>query len=255
MPTTAPVLAPADLPRLDVQSSSSAPLDFDPNALAVHTQDLRRIYRVGTREVHALRGISMDVESGRFVALKGRSGSGKTTLINCVGGLDQPTAGTVHIFGRNIAELNDRQRTAWRARHLGFIFQSFGLLPTLSAYENVELMLRLAGAHRRQRHDRTIYCLTLVGLSRWIQHRPYEMSGGQQQRVAIARALANAPQLILADEPTGELDSSTAREILSIFRRIVDEEHVSILMTSHDPLVDDYVDTIFRLQDGQIVES
>jgi putative ABC transport system ATP-binding protein len=241
---------PAATPHVSV-----AKLDFDPNALAVQTEGLRRIYKVGTREVHALRGISVDVESGRFVAMKGRSGSGKTTLINCIGGLDQPTSGSVQIFGRNIARLNDKQRTAWRAKHLGFIFQSFGLLPTLSAYENVELMLRLAGAPRRQRHDRTVYCLTLVGLSKWMHHRPYEMSGGQQQRVAIARALANGPQLILADEPTGELDSSTAREILSIFRRIVDDEHVTILMTSHDPLVDDYVDTIFRLQDGQIVGS
>jgi len=220
---------------------------------AVETADVRRIYKVGTREVHALRGVTMAVASGRFVAVKGRSGSGKTTLLNCIGGLDQPTDGTVHIFGREIDKLNDNQRTRWRAREVGFIFQSFGLLPTLSAYENVELMLRISGAKRRRRHDRTVYCLTLVGLAKWMHHRPYELSGGQQQRVAIARALANEPKLILADEATGELDSSTAREILSLFRRIVDDEKVTILMASHDALVDEYVDEILRMQDGQIV--
>ena len=220
---------------------------------AVETADVRRIYKVGTREVHALRGVSMAVAPGRFVALKGRSGSGKTTLLNCIGGLDQPTAGTVHIFGREIDKLNDNQRTRWRAREVGFIFQSFGMLPTLSAYENVELMLRISGANRRRRHDRTIYCLTLVGLAKWMHHRPYELSGGQQQRVAIARALANEPKLILADEATGELDTTTAREILSLFRRIVDDEKVTILMASHDALVDEYVDEILRMEDGQIV--
>ena len=232
-------------------NTTNPTLENIPPAVAV--ADVRRVYKVGTREVHALRGVTMAVDPGRFVAVKGRSGSGKTTLLNCIGGLDQPTAGTVHIFGREIDKLNDNQRTRWRAREVGFIFQSFGLLPTLSAYENVELMLRISGAKRRRRHDRTVYCLTLVGLGKWMHHRPYEMSGGQQQRVAIARALANEPKLILADEATGELDSSTAREILSLFRRIVDDEKVTILMASHDALVDEYVDEILRMQDGQIV--
>jgi ABC-type lipoprotein export system ATPase subunit len=136
---------------------------------------------------------------------------------------------------------------------VGIIFQSFGLLPTLSAFENVELMQRLVRASGRQRRERTRHCLDLVGITRWANHRPYEMSGGQQQRVAIARALANQPRLILADEPTGELDSTTAHDILKLFRKIVDEEHVSLVMSSHDPLVDGYVDEIVQMRDGQIV--
>jgi len=223
------------------------------NGYIVETEDLWRVYKVGSSEVQALRGVNLKVEAGYFVALKGRSGSGKTTLLNCIGGLDRPTSGVVRVFGRELANLNDRQLTYWRRERVGFIFQSFGLLPTLSAYENVELMLRIAGVRGKERHERTLHCLNLVGLSKWIHHRPYEMSGGQQQRVAIARALANSPQLILADEPTGELDSVTAREILALFRRIVEEERVTFLIASHDALVDEYVDYALQLRDGQIV--
>ncbi|MCD6290633.1 MAG: ABC transporter ATP-binding protein [Anaerolineae bacterium] len=221
----------------------------------VETEELWRVYKMGSREVPALRGVNLHISAGRFVALKGRSGSGKTTLLNCIGGLDHPTSGVVRVFGRDLTELSERQLTQWRRKKVGFVFQSFGLLPTLSAYENVELMLRIAGVPGKERHDRTLYCLDLVGLSKWVHHRPYEMSGGQQQRVAIARALANNPSLILADEATGELDSVTAREILSLFRRIVDEEHVTLLMATHDPLVDEYVDQILQLRDGQIVQE
>jgi putative ABC transport system ATP-binding protein len=223
------------------------------DSYAVETHDLWRIYKTGAQEVPALRGVSFTVESGHFCAVKGRSGSGKTTLLNCLGGLDYPTSGSVYVFGRDISTLGERELTRWRRNRVGFIFQSFGLLPTLSAYENVELMLRIAGVSGKERRERAFYCLDLVGLGKWIHHRPFEMSGGQQQRVAIARSVANNPQLILADEPTGELDSSTAREILSLFRRIVEEEHVTLLMVSHDALVDEYVDDILQLQDGQIV--
>ena len=215
--------------------------------------DVWRIYKVGAREVQALRGVRLQIRAGRFVALRGRSGSGKTTLLNCIGGLDHPTSGTVRVFGAETARLNDRQLTRWRRKKVGFIFQSFGLLPTISAYENVELVLRMAGMGHRERHKRTLQCLDLVGLAKWIHHRPHEMSGGQQQRVGIARALANRPQLILADEPTGELDSGTGREILALFRQIVREEHVTMLLASHDPLVDAYVDDVLRMQDGQLV--
>ena len=148
--------------------------------------------------------------------------------------------------------LNDAQITVWRRERVGFIFQSFGLTPTFSAYENIELMLRIAGKGARQRRERTNYCLNLVGLTKRKDHRPDELSGGQQQRVAIARALANNPKLILADEPTGELDSTTAREILTLFRGIVEMEKVTLLMASHDPLVDEYVDKALHLHDGQI---
>ncbi len=226
------------------------------NNYAIETKDLWRIYKQGTsQEVPALRGLDMKIKPGLYIALKGRSGSGKTTLLNCLSGLDRPTSGTVHILGRDLGELNDRQITKWRREQMGFIFQSFGLLPALSAYENVELMMRIRGTRGRKRRERTRYCLELVGLDKWKGHRPYEMSGGQQQRVAIARALANSPKVILADEPTGELDSETAREILGIFRRIVDEENMTLLMASHDPLVDEYVDLILQLQDGQIVSE
>ncbi|MBN1875130.1 MAG: ABC transporter ATP-binding protein [Anaerolineae bacterium] len=221
---------------------------------AIETENLWRVYKVGVNvEVAALRGLNLQIEPGQFLALKGRSGSGKTTLLNCLSGLDRATAGVARVLGRDLAQLNDRQLTRWRREELGFVFQSFGLLPTLSAYENVELMLRIRGARSKERHDRTLYCLDLVGLRKWIDHRPYEMSGGQQQRVAIARALANTPKLILADEPTGELDSGTAREILSLFQSIVREENITILMASHDSLVDEYVDDVLQLQDGQIV--
>lgn len=223
------------------------------SAWAVETEDLWRVYKVGSNlEVPALRGIHLQIARGKFLALKGRSGSGKTTLLNCLSGLDRATSGKALVLGRDLADMNDHQLTLWRREQLGFVFQSFGLLPTLSAYENVELMLRIKGERARARHERTLYCIDLVGLRKWMDHRPYELSGGQQQRVAIARALANHPQLILADEPTGELDSTTAREILSLFKTIVGEEQITILMASHDPLVDEYVDDIIQLKDGQL---
>jgi len=222
-------------------------------ANAIETEELWRVYKIGNDiEVPALRGLDIAIEPGHFVALKGRSGSGKTTLLNCLSGLDRPTSGAARVLGYDLSELSDRQLTQWRREQVGFVFQSFGLLPTLSAYENVELMLRIKGVRARDRHARTMYCLDLVGLRKWVDHRPYELSGGQQQRVAIARALANQPLLMLADEPTGELDSETARDILGLFQSIVIEEKLTILMASHDPLVDDYVDTILQLKDGQI---
>ena len=157
------------------------------------------------------------------------------------------------MYGRSLNGLNDQALTEWRQREVGFIFQSFGLLPTLSAYENVELMLRIAQMPRRERAQRARQCLELVGLGKWADHRPYEMSGGQQQRVAIARAIANKPRLLLADEATGELDSETAREILALFQAIVKREGFTILLASHDSLVDGYVDDVVHLADGRIM--
>lgn len=221
---------------------------------SIETRDVWRVYKLsGQQEVAALRGVNIQIETGKFVLLKGRSGSGKTTLLNCLGGLDSPTSGEIEIFGHDLLKMTDQQLTKWRREEVGFIFQSFGLLPTLSAYENVELVLRLAGVSGRERHDRALYCLNLVGLGKWVDHRPYELSGGQQQRVAIARSVANHPKLILADEPTGELDSVTAGDILSLFREIVEREHVTLLMTSHDALVEEYADYVVRLQDGQVI--
>ena len=157
------------------------------------------------------------------------------------------------LFGQDISALKDKQLTQLRRDRIGFVFQSFGLSPTLSAYENVELILRIAGNGRKERRRRAIYCLELVGLKKWMDHRPDELSGGQQQRVAIARSLANQPSLILADEPTAELDSKTAREILSFFKRIVEEEQLTLLVSSHDTLVDEYVDEILTIRNGQII--
>jgi putative ABC transport system ATP-binding protein len=226
------------------------------NSTAVEIHDLWRIYRAGTsQEVAALRGLSLSVPYGRCIALKGRSGSGKTTLLNCISGLDRPTQGTVQVLGHDLSTLDDNALTEWRRHKIGLIFQSFGLIPTLSAYENVELVLRLAGADRAQRSTRAQTCLDLVGLRKWADHRPYEMSGGQQQRVAIARALANQPSILIADEPTGELDSATSRDILTLFRDIVQTELITILMTSHSPLTDSFVDQVLYLRDGVIVSA
>lgn len=226
------------------------------NQYAIEAADVWRVYKTsGQAEVAALRGVNLKIEAGRFIALKGRSGSGKTTLLNCLGGLDRPSKGSLSIFGRDLMGLNDGQITRWRREQVGFVFQSFGLLPTLSAYENVELVLRLNGMGGQKRRERALYCLDLVGLTKWVHHRPYEMSGGQQQRVAIARAIANQPPLILADEPTGELDSVTGQDILRLFRRIVEQEGITLLMTSHDVLVDDYVDAALHLRDGQVMSA
>jgi putative ABC transport system ATP-binding protein len=224
-----------------------------PSSLAIETHDLVRTYNVGDRAVKALRGIDLQVPTGQFIALKGRSGSGKTTLLNCLGGLDQPTSGSVRVNGRSLSGLSENELTRWRRSEVGFIFQSFGLLPTLSAFENVELMLRISKLPRKERHDRAMHCLDMVGLRKWAGHRPYEMSGGQQQRVAIARSIANNPQLILADEATGELDSETTHEVLALFRTIIADNGITMLLATHDNLVDEYVDQIVQLGDGQIL--
>lgn len=214
--------------------------------------DVRQVKRVYGGTVTALDEIDLQIPIGRFVALKGRSGSGKTTLLNCIGGLDQPTSGDIYVYDHAVHQLDDEAATAWRQKEVGFVFQSFGLLPTLSAYENVDLMLRIAGFPRRERQQRVMACLQLVGLEQWMHHRPYELSGGQQQRIAIARAIANKPKVILADEATGELDSETARDILSLLKDIAHSERVTVLLASHDSLVDEYVDEVVHLVDGRI---
>jgi ABC-type lipoprotein export system ATPase subunit len=227
-----------------------------PAVWAIETSDLGRVYpcRAGAagEGVTALHGITLKVKSGTFVVLRGRSGSGKTTLLNCLAGLDRPTSGSARILGRNLMDMTDRELTIWRRQEIGLVFQSFGLLATLSTYENVELLLRIKGTDPQESHRRTMDCLDMVGLTRWRDHRPYEMSGGQQQRVAIARALANNARLILADEPTGELDSKTGHEILSFLRNLVDTTRITLLMASHDPLVDTYAQQVLMLKDGAI---
>jgi len=222
-------------------------------SLVIETKELRRVYQSKTgAEVPALRGVNLNVETGAFVALKGRSGSGKTTLLNCLAGLDKPTSGSALVLGHDIMQMSDQELTVWRREQIGLVFQSFGLLPTLSAYENIELLLRIKGDEYEARHQRALECLEIVGLSKWKDHRPYEMSGGQQQRVAIARALANKAKLILADEPTGELDSKTTRELLTFFRELIEQQHITMLMVSHDALVDAYVHQVLVLKDGVV---
>lgn len=234
-------------------STKNGSTNSHPQGFVIETKNLRRTYKLGDQEVHALRGVNLQLGPGQFVALKGRSGSGKTTLLNCIGGLDQPTEGQVIIFGEEIGRWSENKLTTWRRQQVGFIFQSLGLLPALSAYENVELILRMNSVGAKERKDVTVATLDLVGLTKWMDHRPYELSGGQQQRVAIARALVNNPKVIIADEPTGDLDSKTGREILKLFRNIVHERQIAMLMATHDSLVDEYVDQILRLQDGEIV--
>ena len=223
---------------------------------SVETKDLWRVYPSlsgeGDGGVPALRGIDLQVETGKFVVLKGRSGSGKTTLLNCLAGLDRPTSGSVLVLGHDLGQMSDEELTVWRREQIGLVFQSFGLIATLSAYENIELLLRIKGTEPKDSHQRALECLELVGLSRWRSHRPYEMSGGQQQRVAIARALANHAELILADEPTGELDSKTTHEILGFLRDLVESTHITLLMASHDPLSDQYAHQVLTLKDGDL---
>jgi putative ABC transport system ATP-binding protein len=222
----------------------------------IEIHDLWRVYpsKIHVEGIPALRGVTLNVQAGSFVTLKGRSGSGKTTLLNCLAGLDKPTSGTALVLGHDLIKMSDDELTVWRREQIGLVFQSFGLLPTLSAYENIELLLRIKGDEYEARHARALECLEVVGLSKWKDHRPYEMSGGQQQRVAIARALANHAQLILADEPTGELDSKTTRELLTFFRELVEGQNITMLMVSHDALVDQYVHQVFTLKDGVISE-
>ena len=206
----------------------------------IAAKDVGRVYASDSGDVHALRG---------------RSGSGKTTLLNCLGGLDSPTSGVIWIQGVDIATMEEVERTRWRRESIGFVFQQMGLLSSFSAYENLDVMARLGNVPRRDRRRRILDTLELVGLLDYYDHRPYEMSGGQQQRIAIARALVTEPDLILADEPSSELDSDTTHDVFAVLQDFVSLKGVSILLSSHDPIVDDYADRIINLRDGQIDRS
>ena len=220
---------------------------------AVH--DLTRDYQIGDSTVHALRGVTFTLGRGQLIAVQGRSGSGKTTLLTLLGGLERPTSGQVWIDGAEVTAMNEDQLVELRRHRLGFIFQTFGLLPILTAAENVEVPLRLAGIDRSARTERARALLDMVGLGERAKHRPDELSGGEQQRVAVARALANQPALLLADEPTGQLDSRTARTIMQLLRRLVEEEAVTILVATHDPNLIDLADRVIAIRDGRLVED
>jgi putative ABC transport system ATP-binding protein len=221
----------------------------------VEVEGLLRDYPIGDTVVHALRGIDMRVQRGQLVAVQGRSGSGKTTLLNMIGGLDRPTSGRVWIDGSEVTALPESHLLDLRRKKLGFIFQAFGLIPILSAAENVEVPLRLMNAPVAQREERVRVLLELVGLGERMGHRPHELSGGEQQRVAIARALANTPELLLADEPTGQLDSGTARNIMILLRALVESEGVTAIVATHDPVLIDIADRVIELVDGQVISD
>jgi putative ABC transport system ATP-binding protein len=221
----------------------------------IRVENVSRVYHLGKRELTALQNVSLTAAAGQVVALRGRSGSGKTTLLNCIGGLDRPTAGRIWVGDDEITNLAEARLVQLRRQRIGFVFQSHALLPTYSARENVDLMLRLANLSRQERLARTEQVLRLVGLGKWLNHRPYELSGGQQQRVAIARAIATRPAVILADEPTGELDTATGQQILQLFRHIADVEGTNVLIATHDLAVDAFANEVIHLHDGRILAT
>jgi len=220
--------------------------------LVVKCVNVRKVYMLGKVAVEALRGVNMEVRYGEFIAIMGPSGSGKTTLLNIIGTLDRPTTGKVYIDGQDITPLSDRELTELRRRKIGFVFQFYNLIPTLTALENVELPMQIAGVNFREARERAMKLLEIVGLKERMHHRPDELSGGEQQRVAIARALANRPSIILADEPTGDLDSKTGMEIIELLYRLSREEHVTVIVATHDPMVANFADRILLLKDGVI---
>ena len=233
----------------------AAPADWGgaPAEVVVEATDVVKTYRRGGTAVEALKGLTFRIPRRRMSLLKGRSGSGKTTMLNLIAGLDRPTSGSIRFEGREVSRLGDGELTALRRQHIGLVFQTFALLPTYSAYENVDLVLRIAGIALRQRDRRVREVRTLVGLAKRMHHRPFELSGGEQQRVSIARALAPHPDLILADEPTGELDSATGLGIVRLFRRLMEEEGVTVCLTTHDAAVMALADLTYEIVDGRIV--
>ncbi|WP_228390071.1 ABC transporter ATP-binding protein [Streptomyces smaragdinus] len=221
----------------------------------VVVEDVRRTYGSGDTAVHALRGVSFTVRRGELVALKGRSGSGKTTLLNLVGGLDTPDGGRIALDGTELAGLGESGLLELRRDRIGFVFQSFGLIPILTAAENVGVPMRLRRTDPHERDERVRMLLALVGLDDHMEQRPGELSGGQQQRVAIARALANKPALIIADEPTGQLDADTGHAVMELLRAVVRSEGVTAVVATHDAALLDLADRVLELVDGQIVEE
>jgi putative ABC transport system ATP-binding protein len=226
-----------------------------PPGTVVRAIGLSKTYGTGPAAVHALRGVDLEVARGEFVAIMGPSGSGKSTLLHLLGGLDTPTSGDVILGDVRLAGLSDQELTLVRRRRMGFIFQFFNLLPTLTAEENVALPLMLAGENRRRNRDRIREMIALVGLTDRARHLPQELSGGEQQRVAIARAYVTEPEIVLADEPTGNLDSATGEEILGIMRRSVDDLGQTTVMVTHDPRAASIADRVLFVRDGQVVNE
>ena len=232
-----------------------APPEPEAREAIVEARKVEKTYDTGKVEVHALRGISLSVGRGEMVAIMGPSGSGKTTLLNCLSGLDSINEGDVLIDGVSLADMSDRERTDYRARRMGFVFQFYNLMPVLSAIENVELPLLVAGVTPKQARGMALDALGLVGLRDWAEHVPDELSGGQRQRVTIARALVNNPAIVWADEPTGDLDSENADEIVALMRQLNREHDLTFLIVTHDIGVGRKTDRIVRMVDGRIVDE
>ena len=214
---------------------------------------LERIFDLGSEQIRAVHDVDLDIHPGQLLVITGRSGSGKTTLLNLLAGLDSPTSGNVYFKGQDLSKLSEWELTQLRRRHIGFVFQSFGLLPLLSAYENVELPLRIGEWDRTERHKRSEDCIKQVGLADRARHRPYELSGGELQRLAIARALVHRPSLILADEPTGELDLATGAAIFALLKEIAATENVGVVVATHDVAMAKVADVTRELSDGTFV--
>ena len=218
----------------------------------VEVRDLKRVYQQGENKVHALRGVSLDISEGEFTAFMGPSGSGKTTLLNMIGALDRPTEGSVQVAGLGLETLSDKERATLRRDQVGFIFQSYNLLPVLTAYENAEFVLLVRGVPESTRRAKVMELLEAVGLAEMANRRPSELSGGQQQRVAIARAMAGEPKLILADEPTANLDSQTSASLIELMRTLNEERGITFLFSTHDPMIMDAARRVIKLVDGEI---
>lgn len=219
----------------------------------IQVKDLYKIYRLGEEKVRALNGVDFTINRGEFCSIVGASGSGKSTLLNMLAGLEKPTKGEIVIAGEHIETKKENQLVAFRREHIGFIFQSYNLLPTLSAIENVALPLTFQGIGRKARTKRALQLLNLVGLSTHTKHKPTQMSGGQQQRVGMARALVVEPEIIFADEPTGNLDSVTSEDMMELMRKVVYERNQTLVMVTHDDHLAGYADRIIRIKDGKVI--
>jgi putative ABC transport system ATP-binding protein len=231
-------------------------IDGNGNASSlVRVRGLNKTYRRGGEEIHVLQGLNLEVDAGEFVAFMGPSGSGKTTLLNLLGGLDLPSTGSITVAGDEITRMSARKLTAWRARHVGFVFQMYNLIPVLSAYQNVELPLLLTGLSTAERRRHVETALAVVGLSDRMHSYPRQLSGGQEQRVGIARAIVADPTFLLCDEPTGDLDRKSADEILDLLARLVREHGKTVLMVTHDPLAADRAQVVLHLEKGMLVDA
>ncbi|WP_339235859.1 ABC transporter ATP-binding protein [Paenibacillus sp. FSL R5-0517] len=266
-PSSEPLVPESEIASDEVAATAVTSVDNPPKKIkpkkdilppydgpVLEVRNVHRSFQTGSRIIHVLKGIDMEVNPQQLVMLKGRSGSGKTTLLNMLGGLDQPSSGDILFSGQPLQDWGDRRRTALRRKEIGFIFQAYALMPLLSAWENVELSLRMADVPRAEWKDRVGHCLDLVGLSKRVKHRPFEMSGGEQQRVAIAKAIAHRPRLLLADEPTAELDSKMGAQVMAVFRNIIEVEQVTICMTTHDPTILEVADHVYEMADGRFIK-